>query len=61
MDATNRSIAMTNLRWILKKRKDVVFATAKIRSIVVGDRKAKKELRKGLQKWCYEWETKIRF
>ena len=60
MDAANRSIAMANLRWILRKQKDVVFATAKARSVFVGNRRAERELRKGLQKWCYEWETRMK-
>ena len=58
MGQVQRNIAMTNLKKIMTKRKDVVLLTTKLGSVLLEDRKMKQGAVKSIRKWAQEWATK---
>ena len=58
MGQIQRNIAMTNLKKILTKRKDVILVTSKLCSLLLEDRKMKQNTVKSIRKWAQQWHTR---
>jgi hypothetical protein len=56
MDTPSRSIAMMNLKKLVKARGDVVFSSVMMNSVMMSDKAFVKEVKKGLKAWCVKWE-----
>jgi hypothetical protein len=56
MDTPSRSIAMMNLKKLIKARGDVVFTSVMMNSVMMSDKTFVKDVKKGLKAWCVQWE-----
>ena len=56
MSSTPRSIAMANVRLILKGRLDVQFVISKVASVMMGEKSMKKATMNALRRWGSRWE-----
>lgn len=58
MGRTNRNIAETNLRSILRGSRSVMKVTVRIKSPLVGDKSTKKEVLKEVRRWAQAYEER---
>ena len=56
MDTPSRSIAMMNLKKLIKARGDVVFTSVMMNSVMMSDKAFVKDAEKGLKAWCVKRE-----
>jgi len=58
MDATSRSIARKNLKMILTRRKGVAWVHLKVRSVIMGEKRVKREVNQEIKRWAYSMKEK---